>query len=336
MEDDGQAGGAPATMRAAFVRALGGPENIEVGAAPVPSGGPHDVLVRVEAAPVNHVDRFVRSGAYATPTPFPFVIGRDAVGTVVRSGAACAHEFAPGDRVWTNSMGHRGRQGTFAEYALVPADRLYPLPDAAGPVEAAAVLHTAATAHLGLFRHARLRFGETVVIEGAAGGVGSAAIQLAAAAGARVVATASADDAQWCRDLGAEEVLDYRAADLAARLDAAAPGGADVWWDNSGRNDLALSIPRLRRGGRLVLMSGLGAHPALPVGDVYTRDASIVGFAISNASVDALADAAAAINVLLTDGRLRVRAPRVLRLDEAAEAHRQMERGAKERIVVVP
>ncbi len=324
------------SMRAAFINSLGGPDVIETGELPVPAGGPGDVLVRVEAVAVDHVDRFVRSGAYATPTPFPFVIGRDAVGTVVRSGEACAHEFAPGDRVWTNSMGHHGRQGTFSEYVLVPADRLYPMPDGVDAVATAALLHTAATAYLGLFRHARVAFGETVVIEGGAGGVGSAAIQLAAAAGARVVATASAADAQWCRDLGADGVVDYRAGDLPARLDAALTDGADVWWDNSGRNDLDLAVPRLAHGGRVVLASGLGARPPLPVGGIYTRDAAITGFAISNASVDDLAAAAAVINRTLAAGRLRVREPRVLRLEQAAEAHRLMEDGVKERIVLVP
>ncbi len=323
-------------MRAVFINSLGGPDVIETGELPVPAGGPGDVLVRAEAVAVDHVDRFVRSGAYATPTPFPFVIGRDAVGTVVRSGAACAHAFAPGDRVWTNSMGHHGRQGAFSEYVLVPADRLYPLPDGADAVATVALLHTAATAYLGLFRHARLAFGETVVIEGAAGGVGSAAIQLAAAAGARVVATASAADAQWCRDLGAEHVVDYRAGDLPDRLGAALPDGADVWWDNSGRNDLELSIPLLGHGGRVVLMSGLGARPPLPAGGIYTRDASITGFAISNASLDDLAAAAVVMNRMLAAGALRVRPPRVLLLEQAAEAHRLMEDGVKERIVLVP
>lgn len=326
----------PETMRAAYVRALGGPEGIEVGELPVPRGGPHDVLVRAEAMGVNHVDRFVRSGAYQTPTPFPFVIGRDVVGTVSWSGAACAEQFPVGLRVWSNSMGHHGRQGTFSDYVLVPADRLYPLPDGVGAVRAAAVLHTGATAHLGLFRAARIGLGDTVVIEGAAGGVGSAAVQLATAAGARVVATASPDDARRCRDLGAEHVIDYRADGLGARLDSVIPDGADIWWDNSGRNDLALSVPRMRLGGRIVLMSGLGAEPALPVGGVYARDVSLVGFAISNASVGDLAAAADAVDRLLGTGGLRARTPRVLPLERAADAHRLLEDGIPERVVIVP
>lgn len=323
----------PARMRAAFVRRLGGPDQIEIGTLAVPPCGPHDVLVRAEVMGVNHVDRFVRSGAYRTDTPFPFVIGRDAVGTVVRGGEACT-QFPPGARVWTNSMGYDGRQGTFSEYVLVPADRLYHLPEGVGATRAAPVLHTAATACLGLQREAGLRFGETVLIAGAAGGVGGAATQLAKALGATVIATCSAADAPWCRELGADRVLDYRAPDLADQIDAAAPSGIDVWWDNSGRNDLAAAVPRLRRGGRVVLFAGLGAHAELPVGELYTRDARVLGFAISNASIDDLRGAARTVNALLTAGRLRTRTPRLLPLEGAAEAHRTLEAGTGRRILI--
>lgn len=114
-------------MRAAYVTELGAADVIRVGELPVPAGGPTDVLVRVEVVAVNPVDTMVRSGAYPTPTPFPFVIGRDLVGTVAEASPGAAG-FAPGDRVWCNSLGHGGRQGSFAEYAVVPAERLYPLP----------------------------------------------------------------------------------------------------------------------------------------------------------------------------------------------------------------
>ena len=116
-----------ATMQAACIDRVGGP--IRIAALPVPRPGPTDVLVRVAASGVNHVDLFVRSGAYRTHTPLPFVIGRDAVGSVVEVGAGVA-AFAVGDRVWCNSLGHAGRQGALAEYAVVAADRLYRLPDA--------------------------------------------------------------------------------------------------------------------------------------------------------------------------------------------------------------
>ena len=150
-------------MRAAYITELGPADAIRVGELPTPVPGPTDVLVRVELVVVDPVDTLVRSGAYRTPTPFPFVVGRDLVGTVAEAGAGAAG-FAPGDRVWCNSLGHDGRQGSFAEFAVVPAERLYHLPDGADPVASVAVLHPAATAYLALFRHGRLRPGESVYV----------------------------------------------------------------------------------------------------------------------------------------------------------------------------
>ncbi|WP_239119659.1 zinc-binding dehydrogenase [Planotetraspora thailandica] len=172
----------------------------------------------------------MRSGAYPTPLTFPFVIGRDAVGTVAAVGAGVSG-FTEGDPVWCNSLGHGGRQGPSATYTAVAAERLYHLPDGVDPVAAAAVLHTGATAHLGLSREARLRIGEIIVVGGAAGGVGGAVLQIAASAGARVIAVARSDQASWCRANGAQEVLDYQAPDLAGHLRRAAPDGIDVYWD---------------------------------------------------------------------------------------------------------
>jgi NADPH:quinone reductase-like Zn-dependent oxidoreductase len=268
----------------------------------VPVPGPTDVLVRTELTAVNHVDTFVRSGGYATHTPFPFVIGRDLVGSVVRTGEG-VDEFAIGEKVWCNSLGHRGRQGSFAEFAVVPRERLYRLPAQADPAIAASVLHTAATAYLGLFRTGSLRPGETVVVVGAAGGVGSAAVQLAVAAGARVFATAAPQDFDWCRRCGAHLLIDYRDQALPALLAQAAPEGFDLWWDNSERH-VDLAVPLLKRGGRIIALAGMAARPVLPMGALCTRDASIRGFVISNASAADLAEAAAVINDLLATNRL--------------------------------
>jgi len=152
----------PPRMRAAWITELGPAEAIAVGELPVPAPGPADVLVRVELAAVDPVDLLVRSGAYPTPTPFPFVVGRDLVGTVAVSGPGAAG-FAPGDRVWCNSLGHGGRQGACAEYAVVAAERLYHLPAGADPVAAVALVHPApppgwpcsATAACGRHRRSR-------------------------------------------------------------------------------------------------------------------------------------------------------------------------------------
>ena len=326
----------PETMRAAFIRETGGTDRIQVGPLPTPRPGPTDVLARMAASDVNHVDLLVRSGAYATHTPFPFVIGRDLVGTVVETGAG-VDGFAPGDSVWCNSLGHHGRQGAFAEYAVVAADRLYPLPAGVDPTSVAPVLHTAATAHLGLVREAGLRLGETILVGGAGGGVGSAVVQLATGMGARVIATASPRDEQWCRSCGADAVLDYHDDDLDEQIRAAAPDGIDVWWDTSGHHDFEAALPRLRSGGRVIVMAALDATPSLPIGALYTKDVNLRGFAISNASVDELAAAAGAINQLLATGRLRSRTGATYRLDDAAKAHEAMESGGvRGRIVIIP
>ncbi|TAM82036.1 MAG: NADPH:quinone reductase [Candidimonas sp.] len=324
-------------MQAAFIHKTGGIEEICVGELPVPHPGPTDVLVRMEASEVNFVDLFVRSGAYRTHTPFPFVIGRDLVGIVVEVGPG-VEQFSPGDRVWCNSLGHDGRQGAWAEYAVVPDDRLYLLPTGVDTKQAAAVLHAAATAYIGLVREAKLTAGETIFVEGSGGAVGSAVVQLATAMGVRVIASASGKDSEWCQTCGAEKVFDYRREDLYEQVRAAAPRGINVWWDTSGRNDFTHCLPLLAPGGRAIVMSGLrGSDPVLPVGSLYTREITLQGFAISNATVVDLAAAAATINRLLAAGRLKARVGATYQLADAAKAQADMEtHKVCGRIVVTP
>ncbi|MHA6798879.1 NADPH:quinone reductase [Bounagaea algeriensis] len=313
-------------MRAAYLTELGPADNIRVGELDLPELGPADVLVRVGAVAVNPVDGFVRSGAYPTPVLFPFVVGRDLVGTVAALGSRTTG-FDLGERVWCNSLGHDGRQGAASEYARVPADRLYRLPEGVDPVTAVAVVHPTATAQLALVAHARLTAGETVYIAGGAGHVGGAAVVLAARAGARVVASASAADLEHCRSLGAGTALDYRDPELGDHLRAAAPDGIDVHLDTSGKHDLGLAVDLLAARGRIVLMAGISATPELPVGRLYTRGGSAIGFTISNATIPELAGAAARINQLLAEGALAPRDVETLPLDAAAEAHRRLESG---------
>ena len=326
----------PAHMHAAYVTGPGSAEAIRYGQLPVPGIGSTDVLVRVRAVAVDSVDTFVRSGSYPTPMPSPFVIGRDLVGEVAAAGPG-AVGFTPGQPVWCNSLGHAGRQGSFAEYAAVAADRLYPVPPGIDPIDLVAAAHPAATAWLALFRHGRLRAGERAYVGGGAGNVGSATVALAAAAGARVVATARPDDFAAVRALGAAEVLDYHDPDLADGLRAAAPGGYHVHLDTSGHDELATAVALLAHGGRLLAMAGLHATPVLPIGRLYTRDASIVGFAISNASTADLADAADGVAYLLRTTRWRPRIADRLPLSQAAQAHRMLEDGRVDgRLVLYP
>ncbi|MGW0932582.1 NADPH:quinone reductase [Streptomyces sp. NPDC002644] len=313
-------------MLAAYIEELGPPDRIRVGHLPAPRPGPYDVLVDVEVTAVDPVDTFVRSGAFRTPLAFPFVVGRDLVGTVAEAGPG-APGFRAGDRVWCNSLGHAGRQGAAAEQAVVPVDRLYPLPAGVDPVEAVALAHPAATAHLALHTHGGLRAGETVCVLGAAGNVGSAAVMLARQAGADVVAVASARDAAHCHALGAREVVDHHRPDAAALLRAAAPAGIDLYLDTSGHDDLETAVDLLAPRGRIVLMAGLAARPVLPAGPFYLKDATVRGFTISHARAGELAEAAAHVNAATARGLLRPRAVEVLPLTEAAEAHRRLEQG---------
>jgi NADPH:quinone reductase-like Zn-dependent oxidoreductase len=315
-------------MRAAYITELGPAEAIRVGDLPVPVPGPTDVLVRVEVVVVNPVDILVRSGGYSTPTPFPFVVGRDLVGTAAEVGAGTVG-FAAGDRVWCNSLGHGGRQGSFAEYAVVPAERLYRLPAAADPVAAVALFHPAATAYLALFRRGELRPTETVYVGGAAGNVGTAMTALASSGGARVLAGARAEDAEWCRAAGADEVVDYR-----GRRAALAPAGIGLYVDTSGHLDLPAALDLLADGGRIVLMAGVTQRLTLPAGALYTHDRRIVGFVISRAGTGELAEAAAVLNGRLAAGDLPVRVRAVWPLERTVEAHQAVERGLRGRTVL--
>ncbi|MDA0563937.1 zinc-binding dehydrogenase [Streptomonospora sp. S1-112] len=313
-------------MRSAYIEALGPPEHIRYGNLPPPRPAPGEVLVDVAYTAVNHVDTFVRSGAWRTPLTFPFVIGRDLVGTVAE-GAPPTAGFRPGERVWSLSMGHAGRQGAAAEQVAVPADRLYRLPPEVPGADAAALAHPAATAYLALFVHGGLRPGARVVVVGAGGNVGGAAVVMAAEAGARVTAVASAADAAHCRDLGAEAAVDYRTPDLAGALAALHPEGADLIVDAAGRNDVETAVPLLARRGRMVLLAGMATRPVLPAGPLYLLDRTVTGFAISQATTAELAEAADHVAKLAAAGRLRPRRVAVLPLSEAAQAHRRLEAG---------
>ena len=312
-------------MTAAYVDEPGPAENIRVGSLPVPDIGPADVLVAVEAVAVDPVDTYVRSGRYRTALPRPFVVGRDLVGTVAAAPEITG--FSPGDRVWCNSLGHDGRQGSFAEYAAVPADRLYRLPPEVDPAQAVALAHPAATAFLGWFVHARLRPAETVFVGGGAGNVGTAAIQTATVAGARVLASCRPEDADRCRAAGAEEVFDYRDERLHDRVARAAPYGVDVVWETSGHHDLTLVTRVSAVGARVLVTAAATPTSQVPWPQLYTRDVRMLGFVISRASVADLAGAASAINRMLGRGLLTARIADVLPLARTADAHRRIEAG---------
>jgi len=326
-------------MKAAYIEKPGPPEAIRYGELPAPALGDHQILVKVAALSVNPVDTYIRSGAYPIALPQPFVIGRDMAGAVAAVGRAVVH-FTPGQRVWCNNQGYNGRQGTFSEYVAVDEELLYPLPDGVDERETVAVVHSALTACIGLQREARIKPGEKLFINGGAGNVGAAAIQIARHLGARVIATASsAEKLRYCLELGAERAVNYKTEDVGDAIRSFAPEGIDVHWDTSGHPDFERSIPLMAHRGRILVMAGLAAHPSFPVGAFYPRDCSMLGFAITNATTLELRESAQVINRLLGEGKLHARIDRIMPLAEAAAAHRLLEDHAAEiygKIVVVP
>jgi NADPH2:quinone reductase len=311
-------------MRAAYINRVGPPENIQFGELPAPVVGPSDVLVRTTAVCVDPVDALIRSGQLPEDLPFPFIVGRDMTGVVQAIGQG-VKRFAPGDRVWCNNQGHHGRQGTFAELLAVHEDHLYPLPPGVDDKEVVAFVHSGLTACIGL-QDAGLRAGETLFINGGAGNVGSAVLQLAKGRGARVVVTAgSAEGLAWCKELGADRVVNYRTDDVDRALAEFAPEGVHVYWDASGNPDFDKAVARVARRGRIVVMSGYAARPPFPVGQFYVKRCSMHGFAITFLSEEEQRASADEINRWLAQGKLKVRIDRVLPLSETAAAHRLVE-----------
>ncbi|AYG62795.1 NADP-dependent oxidoreductase [Rhizobium jaguaris] len=233
-------------MKAFRLHAYGDIASVVTEDVPVPDTGPHEVLIRVAAASVNPLDLKLITGHAAAyfPLTFTHTLGTDLAGTVEQAGPLAAG-WRPGDRVIARPAPTRG--GAFAEFAAVPASHVASAPTSL-PLETAAGLPTAAaTAWQALFETARLERGQTVLIHAAAGGVGSFAVQLARIAGAHVIATASAANADLVRELGASRVIDYRSQDFAGDLD-----DVDIVLDTIGGETQQRSFSVLRPGGMLV------------------------------------------------------------------------------------
>jgi NADPH2:quinone reductase len=312
-------------MKAAYINQPGPPENIIVGEFPTPQPMRRQVLVRVAAAALNPVDTYIRSGAIKMHIPLPFVVGCDLAGVVEKVGPQ-AKRFNVGDRVWGSNQGLLGRQGTFAEYAAVDEDWLYPTPTGVSDEAAAACALVGITAHLGLVRDARLRAGETLFVHGGTGGVGSMVVQMAKALGARVVTTAgSAEKVAACRALGADAAINYKTEDVAVRVKEFAPNGVDVWWETLREPNFDQTVALLAPRGRMILMAGRDARPTFPVGPFYVKGCSLHGFVMFNATPDEQRAAAEDMNRWLTDGKLKPRIDRIMPLDQTAAAHRLQE-----------
>jgi NADPH2:quinone reductase len=313
-------------MKAAFYERPGGPEVIQFGDLPRPMPKEGEALVRVGAAALNPIDTYIRSGAVAMPLPKPFIPGCDLAGTVETVGPA-VRRFRPGDRAWGSNQGLLGRQGTFAEYAVVAEDWLYPTPPSASDQEAAALALVGITAHLGLFRCAALQAGETVFVNGGTGGVGAMVVQMAKAVGAKVITTVGSDEkAALCRSWGADRVVNYKTDDVPAAVrQFTNDQGVQVWYETQREPDFVRTVPLLARRGRMVVMAGRQAQPVFPVGPFYTKDLALFGFAMFNATAAEQRRCAEEINRWLAEKKLHIQIGRVFPLAEAAAAHRLQE-----------
>ena len=312
-------------MRAAFIREIGPAENLCVDQLPDPQPTGSEVLVRVSTASVNPVDTYLRSGAIAMELPMPYIVGCDLAGTVEAVGPE-ATRLQPGMRVWGSNQAVLGRQGTSAELATVDEQWLYETPEGVSDEQAAATALVGITAHLGLVEEANVQSGESVLVNGGGGAVGSTVIQMARALGARVIATTSSEEkASACREHGAEEVINYRSEDVQARVRELLPEGVDVWWETSRSPDFDTALGAMARGGRMILMAGRDARPEFPVGPFYANSLKLMGFVMFMAPAEAQARAAADINRWLAAGKLQTRIDRIAPLAEIADLHRAQE-----------
>ena len=315
-------------MRAWQVVRPGEPEEAlalnEVGA---PEPGPGFLRVRVTATALGLPDVFLCRGAYALTPELPFTPGQELCGVVAAAGPGAVH--AVGTRVMAVS-GFFVRHGSFAEEALAVDDFSFAVPDFVSDEEAAGFCIPYHTGWVGLVRRARLQTGETLLVLGAAGGTGSAAVQLGRALGARVIATAGGPEkAAFCRDLGADEVLDYRDEDVAARVRELTEGrGAEVVYDAVGGASYEAATRAIAHEGRLLVVgfaSGQWGRPS--AAHLVTHNYSVLGVMPSGYDRAFKEEAQAALMALVEEGTLRVPVERVVPFDELPHALAALARG---------
>ena len=323
-------------MRAVVCEKWGGPETLGIQDLTLPEPGPGEVKIRVKAAGVNFPDVLIIQGKYQVKPDLPFTPGAEVAGTVLAAGPGVA--FAPGDRVAAFCS-----TGGFAEEVIVPERACVTLPDAVGFEPASAFLLAYGTAWHALRDRAHLQPGETLLVLGAAGGVGLAAVDIGRAMGARVIAAASSPDKlALCQTYGADAVLDYEAEDLRggiARLTGKA--GPDVVFDPVGDRFAEPAFRSIAWGGRyLVIGFAGGGIPALPFNLPLLKGASIVGVfwgGFTKHEPERNRDAVRDMLAWIGEGRLRPLVSRTYRLDEVPQALADMAaRRVVGKIVIVP
>jgi putative PIG3 family NAD(P)H quinone oxidoreductase len=315
-------------MRAVVVDQPGDPEVMRVADVPDPVPAPGEVLLRVHATAVNRADVLQRRGFYPPPPGASSILGLEASGEVEQLGAGVSgwHE---GDLACALLAG-----GGYAEKVAVPAGQLMPTPRALDPVRAGAVPEVFITVHDNLVTRGRLGRGDTVLIHGGTGGVGTAAIQVARRLGARVLTTGgSAEGLQRCRELGAHEVINHREEDFVARVAALTDShGVEVILDIIGAAYLERNLEALAIDGRLVII-GLqgGVRAEVGLNTMLSRRLTLIATTLRQRPTEQKAQIVRRfVEEALPgfeDGSLRPVIDRVLPLDQVVDAHRLMERG---------
>jgi NADPH2:quinone reductase len=326
------------SMRAIVVREFGGPDvlRLEEVSALTPSSS--QVLVTIRAAGLNPVDAYIRSGTYVQKPALPYTPGFDGAGEVAAVGGEVT-TVKPGDRVYiaNDNMG-TPRTGTYADQALCAPTGLHPLPPKVSFAQGAALGVPYATAYRALFMRARATAGETVLVHGASGGVGIAAVQLARAHGMTVIGTAGSDRGlQVVREQGAHVVVSHQDANSVDAIMKATGGrGVDVILEMAAHINLDKDLTLLARFGRVVTIGSRGRVEVDPRG-AMSRDATILGMTLFNVTPTELASIHAAIVAGLENGTLKPLIGKELPLTDAPHAHQAvMEPGALGKIVLVP
>lgn len=321
-------------MKAVRVHEFGGPEVLRYDDVALPEPGPGEARVKLAASGVNFIDIYHRKGQY--PGERPLTLGQEGAGVVDKVGAD-VQDLKPGDHVAYASV-----QGSYAEYAIVPASKLVPVPDGVGLDLAAAVMLQGLTAHYLTYSTFALQPGDTALIHAAAGGVGQLLVQIAKRRGARVIGTASASKLNLAREAGADEVIAYDKDDFEAAVRSITAGkGVDVVYDSVGKTTFDQSLNCLRPRGYMVLF-GQSSGPVPPQDpQILNRKGSLFltrpTLAHYTATREELLGRADDLFGWMAAGELKVTIDTTFPLAEAAEAHRYLEgRKTKGKVLLIP
>ena len=324
-------------MKAIRVHETGGPDVMRLEAVPDPAPGPGQVVVRIHAAGVNPVDTYIRSASQGRQPTLPYTPGSDGAGVVTALGAGVSG-VAIGGRVYLSGTASGAYAGTYAEQTLCLPEHLHPLPDDVSFAQGAAVNVPYATAFRALVDRARAQPGETVLVHGGSGGVGTAAVQIARAAGLTVFATAgTARGMALVLALGAHRAFDHSAPGyLAEIMTATSQRGVDVVVEMLANVNLDKDLGLLARSGRVVVVGNRGRVEIDPR-QTMARDAAILGMTLMNASADDSVRIHAALGAGLANASLKPVVGREFPLQDAPAAHvAVMQPGAFGKIVLVP